>query len=90
MIPQNSSNKNGVVKGIYGIEKACSVVEISRDEFAKNAKIVYILMILKFSIGEISKFLILAPDQFLDPILGLVGQVNSSNHPGFGTSHLKT
>ena len=51
----------------YGIEKACSVVEISRDEFLKNAKILYISRIFKFSIDNISKFLIFCPKSVSSP-----------------------
>ena len=51
----------------YGIEKACSVFEISRDEFSKIAKIPYILRIFKFSIDDISKFLIFGPKSVSRP-----------------------
>ena len=51
----------------YGIEKACSVVKISRDEFLKNAKILYILRIFKFSIDDISQFLIFGPKSVSRP-----------------------
>ena len=42
----------------YGIEKARSVVDISRDEFSKAALILYILKILKISIVDVSQFII--------------------------------
>ena len=41
----------------YENEKARSVVEISSDEFSKNAKILYNLRLFKFSIANILQFL---------------------------------
>ena len=40
--------------------------------FQKNGNILYILGIFKISIGDLKSYLFLAPDQFLDPKLGLV------------------
>ena len=51
----------------YGIEKAFSVVELSRDEFSKNGKILYILGIFKFSIGDLKSYLIFGPRSVSGP-----------------------
>ena len=51
----------------YGIEKAFSVVQLSRDEFSKNGKILYILGIFKFSIGDLKSYLIFGPRSVSGP-----------------------
>ena len=43
------------------------IVELSSHEFSKNGKILYILGIFKFSIGNLGTTLIFGPDQFLGP-----------------------
>ena len=51
----------------YGIEKSFSVVELSRDEFSKNGKILYIWGIFKFLIGDLKLYLIFGPRSVSGP-----------------------